>query len=228
MMIWLGKFIISNYKLASSPPKDPGGIKNIFSNQRTLIHRIFSVKAKLSDPFPKEWYLYFHSLCSICHKKLCIFLQLDQLVSRSVYPRPLNLIFANSLYTQGRLLIIFPILLPMHMFVLLVSDHVGLVVCLEQAPGLRTNKYADSAFGVHVEVEYLLGLLSVADLNSLHPKLRTCCRCRVCGKIPWSIVTVAAEMVYLGGKFSKDKWLKTLAPSGVQPFPHKSEELAWE
>ena len=45
-----------------------------FQNQRTLIHRIFSVKTKLSDPFPKEWYLYFHSLCSICHKKLCIFL----------------------------------------------------------------------------------------------------------------------------------------------------------
>ena len=38
MMIWLRlvNFIISNYKLASSPPKDPGGIKNIFSNQKDI------------------------------------------------------------------------------------------------------------------------------------------------------------------------------------------------
>ena len=36
MMIWLVNFIISNYKLASSPPKDPGGIKNIFSNQKDI------------------------------------------------------------------------------------------------------------------------------------------------------------------------------------------------
>lgn len=106
------------------------------------------------------------------------------------------------------------------MFVLLVSDHVGLVVCLEQAPGLRTNKYADSAFGVHVEVEYLLGLLSVADLNSLHPKLRTCCRCRVGGNIPWFIVTVTAEMMHLGGNFfqkmsGKRRW-------NLQVFDHLS------
>ena len=36
MMIWLVNFIVSNYKLASSPPKDPGGIKNIFSNQKDI------------------------------------------------------------------------------------------------------------------------------------------------------------------------------------------------
>ena len=36
MMIWLVNFIISNYKLASSPPKDPGGIKKIFSNQKDI------------------------------------------------------------------------------------------------------------------------------------------------------------------------------------------------
>ena len=95
--------------------------------------------------------------------------QLDQLVSRSVSPRPRNLFFANYLCTRGHLLITFPILFSLPMFVLLVSDHVGLVLCLEQAPGLGTNKYVARAFGVHVEVEYLLGLLSVSDLNSLHP-----------------------------------------------------------
>merc|ERR1712240_905137 len=75
MMIWLIIFIISNYSLASSPPKVPGGVKrDIFSESRTLIHRDFSVNRKYQNSFPKEWYLYFHSLCSICHKKLCIFL----------------------------------------------------------------------------------------------------------------------------------------------------------
>ena len=75
MMIWLIVFIISNYSLASSPPKVPGGVKrDIFSESRTLIHRAFSVNRKYQNSFPKEWYLYFHSLCSICHKKLCIFL----------------------------------------------------------------------------------------------------------------------------------------------------------
>ena len=74
MMIWLIIFIISNYSLASSPPKVPGGVKrDIFSESRTLIHRAFSDR-KYQNSFPKEWYLYFHSLCSICHKKLCIFL----------------------------------------------------------------------------------------------------------------------------------------------------------
>ena len=74
MMIWLVIFIISNYSLASSPPKVPGGVKrDIFSESRTLIHRAFSDR-KYQNSFPKEWYLYFHSLCTICHKKLCIFL----------------------------------------------------------------------------------------------------------------------------------------------------------
>ena len=74
MMIWLIIFIISNYSLASSPPKVPGGVKrDIFSESRTLIHRAFSDQ-KYQNSFPKEWYLYFHSLCTICHKKLCIFL----------------------------------------------------------------------------------------------------------------------------------------------------------
>ena len=34
MMIWQNNFIESNYNLASGPPKDPGGVKNIFSYQR--------------------------------------------------------------------------------------------------------------------------------------------------------------------------------------------------
>ena len=34
MMIWLFSFIISSYKLASSPPKDPGGSKKILSKSR--------------------------------------------------------------------------------------------------------------------------------------------------------------------------------------------------
>ena len=36
MMIWLANFIISNYKLASGPPKDPGGVKNIFSKSKDI------------------------------------------------------------------------------------------------------------------------------------------------------------------------------------------------
>jgi len=37
MMIWLVIFIISNYNLASGPPKDPGGVKeNIFSKSKDL------------------------------------------------------------------------------------------------------------------------------------------------------------------------------------------------
>ena len=36
MMIWLVNFIVSNHKLASSPPKDPGGIKKIFSDQKDI------------------------------------------------------------------------------------------------------------------------------------------------------------------------------------------------
>ena len=36
MMIWLLSFIVSNYKLASGPPKDPGGVKNIFSKSKDI------------------------------------------------------------------------------------------------------------------------------------------------------------------------------------------------
>ena len=36
MMIWLVNFIVSNYKLASGPPKDPGGVKNIFSRSKDI------------------------------------------------------------------------------------------------------------------------------------------------------------------------------------------------
>ena len=38
------------------------------------LFRFFLQKIRLLYPFAKEWYLYFHSLCFICHKKLCIFL----------------------------------------------------------------------------------------------------------------------------------------------------------
>ena len=34
MMIWLLSFIVSSYKLASGPPKDPGGSKKILSKSR--------------------------------------------------------------------------------------------------------------------------------------------------------------------------------------------------
>ena len=34
MMIWLFRFTVSNYKLASSPPKNPGGSKKILSKSR--------------------------------------------------------------------------------------------------------------------------------------------------------------------------------------------------
>ena len=36
MMIWLVIFTISNYKLASGPPKDPGGVKKIFSKSKDI------------------------------------------------------------------------------------------------------------------------------------------------------------------------------------------------
>ena len=52
MMIWLVSFIISNYKLASGPPKDPGGSKKILSKSKDMIHRIFSVKTTIR-PVPK-------------------------------------------------------------------------------------------------------------------------------------------------------------------------------
>ena len=53
----------------------------------------------------------------------------------------------------------------LHMFVLPVSDHVGLVLGLEQAPGFRTHDYLIGTLSVHVEVKSLLGLLSVGDLD---------------------------------------------------------------
>ena len=34
IMIWLLNFIVSSYKLASGPPKDPGGSKKILSKSR--------------------------------------------------------------------------------------------------------------------------------------------------------------------------------------------------
>ena len=36
MMIWLVSFILSNYKLASGPPKDPGGSKKILSKSKDI------------------------------------------------------------------------------------------------------------------------------------------------------------------------------------------------
>ena len=36
MMIWLVSFNISNYKLASGPPKDPGGSKRILSKSKDI------------------------------------------------------------------------------------------------------------------------------------------------------------------------------------------------
>ena len=51
MMIWLVSFIISNYKLASGPPKDPGGSKKILSKSKDMIHRIFSVKNNYQTRF---------------------------------------------------------------------------------------------------------------------------------------------------------------------------------
>ena len=74
MMIWLLSFIVSNYKLASGPPKDPGGSKKILSKSKDMIHRIVSVKNKLSNSFPNEWLKYFQSLCFICHMTFCVFL----------------------------------------------------------------------------------------------------------------------------------------------------------
>ena len=72
MIIWLVNFIISNYKLESSPPKDPGGIKNIFSNQRTLIHRIFSVKANYQTRFQMSGICAF-ILCALSATRNCVF-----------------------------------------------------------------------------------------------------------------------------------------------------------
>ena len=73
MMIWLVIFIISNYSLASSPPKDPGGVKKTyFQNQRTLIHRIFSVNQNYQTRFQKSGICIF-ILCALSATRNCVF-----------------------------------------------------------------------------------------------------------------------------------------------------------
>ena len=110
------------------------------------------------------------------------------------------------------------------MFVLPVSDHVGLVLGLEQAPGFRTHDYVIGTFSVHVEVKHLLGLLSVGDLDFPLPRLRACCsRSRICWTHFFFTVTVAAEVMHLVKDFQK----KSVEPSGVPPSLHKSGEVAW-
>ena len=73
-MIWPIICIISNYNLASSPPKIPGGVKETYFHNQGLWFIKLSPIENVKTRFQKEWYLYFHSLCTICHKKLCIFL----------------------------------------------------------------------------------------------------------------------------------------------------------
>ena len=73
MMIWLVIFIISNYSLASSPPKVPGGVKrDIFSESRTLIHRAFSVNRKYQTRFQKSGICIF-ILCALSATRSCVF-----------------------------------------------------------------------------------------------------------------------------------------------------------
>ena len=73
MMIWLVIFIISNYSLASSPPKDPGGVKKTyFQNQRTLIHRAFSVNQNYQTRFQKSGICIF-ILCALSATRNCVF-----------------------------------------------------------------------------------------------------------------------------------------------------------
>ena len=74
MMIWPIIFIISNYNLASSPPKVPGGVKETYFHNQGLWFIKLSPIENVKTRFQKEWYLYFHSLCTICHKKRCVFL----------------------------------------------------------------------------------------------------------------------------------------------------------
>ena len=54
MMIWRNNFIESNYNLASGPPKDPGGVKNIFSYQRGHWFIEFSPKNQAIIPVSKR------------------------------------------------------------------------------------------------------------------------------------------------------------------------------
>ena len=73
MMIWLFSFIISSYKIVSSPPQDPGGSKKILSKSG-YDSQNFLRKNKLSDPFLNEWLKYFQSMCFIFHMTICIFM----------------------------------------------------------------------------------------------------------------------------------------------------------
>ena len=73
MMIWLFRFIISSYKIVSSPPQDPGGSKKILSKSGYDSYN-FLRKNKLSDPFLNEWLKYFQSMCIIFHMTICIFM----------------------------------------------------------------------------------------------------------------------------------------------------------
>ena len=54
MMIWQNNFIESNYKLASGPPKDPGGVKNIFSRSKGHWFIEFSPKNQAIRPVSKR------------------------------------------------------------------------------------------------------------------------------------------------------------------------------
>ena len=74
-MIWPINFIISNYNLTSSPPKVPGGVKRktYFHNQGLWFIKLSPIE-NVKTRFQKEWCLYFYSLCTICHKKKCVFL----------------------------------------------------------------------------------------------------------------------------------------------------------
>ena len=73
-MIWPINFIISNYNLASSPPKVPGGVKETYFHNQGLWFIKLSPIENVKTRFQKEWCLYFYSLCTICHKKKCVFL----------------------------------------------------------------------------------------------------------------------------------------------------------
>ena len=74
MMIWPIICIISNYNLASSPPKIPGGVKETYFHNQGLWFIKLSPIENVKTRFQKEWCLYFYSLCTICHKKRCVFL----------------------------------------------------------------------------------------------------------------------------------------------------------
>ena len=73
-MIWPINFIISNYNLVSSPPKVPGGVKETYFHNQGLWFIKLSPIENVKTRFQKEWCLYFYSLCTICHKKKCVFL----------------------------------------------------------------------------------------------------------------------------------------------------------